>query len=87
MIISEEILSILVCPESKNPLELASDSVTQSLNKLILNSSVVNKEGRMVNAECESFLITKDGVTAYPIRDGIPVLLIEEGITIDKFDL
>jgi uncharacterized protein YbaR (Trm112 family) len=51
--ISKELLEILCCPKTKQPLHEAKD-----------------------------LLITKDEKIAYPIRNGIPVLLAEEAITL-----
>ena len=50
--VSEDLLSILVCPEDKGSLELVDDG---------------------------QFLLNPRNGYKYPIRDGVPVMLIEEG--------
>ena len=39
-----------------------------------------NRGGEAVKAPLEGALVRSDGQRAYPIRDGIPRLLIDEGI-------
>jgi uncharacterized protein YbaR (Trm112 family) len=80
MLISDKIIEILVCPESQQSLALAPDSVIQELNQKVALRLLhtVNKE--LVAEELSAGLIRKDGSVIYPIKQGIPVLLIEEGI-------
>ena len=79
--ISEEILSILVCPENKESLILAEASEVEMINEHISKGGLFNADGAAVPKESsDGFLIRADRKVAYPIKDGIPVLLIEEGI-------
>lgn len=61
--ISKELLNILCCPKTKQPLHEAN---AEELEKLGISAA----------------LITADKKIAYPVRQGIPVLLTEEAITL-----
>ncbi len=64
--ISDEVLAMLVCPETKQPLRLASeDEVSQWTAETTF----------------EGALVAGDGSRAYPIRDGFPVIVISEQLT------
>lgn len=78
--ISHELLSILACPESKQKLFIAKDETVTELNGLIPLEKITTVEGAPVKGEVETLLIREDTTVGYPVREGIPVLLIEEGI-------
>ena len=80
MPVSEELLEILVCPESRQPLTPASAEQLQTLNEKISAGSVRNRGGEAVQKPLEEALIRQDGRILYPVDDGIPVMLIEESI-------
>lgn len=63
-VIAPELLALLVCPLTHQPLHIAS---AEGLARLRLEAALVRADGRI----------------AYPIRDGIPVLLPEEAIPLD----
>lgn len=74
------LLGILCCPTTHVPLELMPDSKLHRLNALIGEQKVKNRESLVVAEPLDQALMTRDGRLAYPVRDGIPVLLEEEGI-------
>lgn len=80
MSLDPELLAILVCPHNKKPLRLASDDEIASLNSQITSGKVSNCGDNTVEMPLEAGLIREDGAILYPIREGIPVLLSEEGI-------
>jgi uncharacterized protein YbaR (Trm112 family) len=69
MPLTDALLKILRCPESGQPLRLATDEELSALNKC--------QECPLVAA-----LVRKDRLKAYPIRDGLPILLIDQAIDI-----
>ena len=81
--ISNELLAILVCPESKSPVSIASDLVLDKINLKISEGKLTNRAGQIISKNLEAALIREDLKVIYPIVDGIPVMLIEEGITVD----
>jgi uncharacterized protein YbaR (Trm112 family) len=82
--IDEHLLSLLACPESRQPLRLAEASLVETTNQQISQGAVKNKKGEVIKQPLEGALIREDNSVVYPIREGIPDLLIEEGIVISQ---
>ena len=61
-----KLLDILVCPETKQPLRVADEALIASL--------------RARGVLIEAGLVRADGAVLYPVRDGVPVMLIDEAI-------
>ena len=78
MPVSPELLEILVCPETKQPVALADDAVLAALNAKIDAGSLRNRGGNKVEKPITEGLVREDGKVLYPVDDGIPVMLIEE---------
>ena len=78
--VSEELLEILVCPETKQPVQLASADVLKKLCEDIAAGRVRNRGGETLTEPIEEGLVREDGRILYPVDDGIPVMLIEESI-------
>ena len=80
--VSQELLEILVCPETRKPVALADAQTLASLNEKIRAGELRNRGGAKVEEELAEGLLREDGKVLYPIDDGIPVMLIEESIEI-----
>jgi len=80
MPISSELLEILVCPETKQPVAMAGEETLAQLNQKIAAGSVRNRGGDKVERPITEGLIREDAAVLYPVDDGIPVMLIEESI-------
>ncbi|WP_290747137.1 Trm112 family protein [Fibrobacter sp. UBA4309] len=74
------LLDILCCPVTRASLKLADDSCLQSLNRAIDAGTLKNAAGETVSEKMEEALVSADGKRAYPVREGIPVLLSDEAI-------
>jgi uncharacterized protein YbaR (Trm112 family) len=70
--VSKDLLEILCCPTTKQPLQEASSIELEKINSTLAKG----KE------KLEAALLTMDKKYAYPIRNKIPVLLAEECISI-----
>ncbi len=82
MPVSSELLEILVCPETKQPVRLAGDDVLAKLNAEIETGKLRNRGGEPVGKRVEEALIREDGKILYIVDDSIPVMLIEESIEV-----
>jgi uncharacterized protein len=80
MPISSELLEILVCPETKQPVALAGADVLARLNAEVDAGRLRNRGGDTVKSRIAEGLVREDGKILYPIDDDIPVMLIEESI-------
>ena len=80
--LDKELLEILACPETKEPVGLADEVLVARLNERIEKGELVNRGGEKVVGRIEAALVRHDGKVAYPVRDGIPIMLVEEGIAL-----
>lgn len=76
--LSEELLKILVCPETKQPVRLLEPAELQRVNESIRKGQLRNRGGQLVDVPLDGALVREDGRVAYPIRTDIPVILVEE---------
>lgn len=80
MSFDKALLDIVCCPVTYMPLALMPDDDLQHLNTLIGERKIKNRDNRVVTEPLDEALVTRDGRLAYPVRDGIPVLLEDQGI-------
>ena len=80
--VDPELLAILRCPESLQPVRLADDSMVQRLLQQARQGTLKNLQGAKVEADFEGLLVREDGNRAYHVRDGIPVMLIDEAVAL-----
>jgi uncharacterized protein YbaR (Trm112 family) len=78
--IDKDLLAILACPETHQPLAEASADLVQRVNAAIASGAQKNVGGAPVEQPIEAGLVREDKKILYPIRDEIPVLLVEEGL-------
>ncbi len=78
--IDEELLQILACPETKEPVRLADQELVERVNAAIAAGNLKNQGGETVSEAIDGGLVREDGARLYPIRDEIPVMLVEEAI-------
>ncbi len=82
--IDQSLLDVLVCPETKQPLHVAGADVLQTLNESIEKGIVTNRGGKSVEVRLDGALVREDGNVLYPVRDEIPIMLIDESISLTK---
>ena len=78
--VDPELLEILVCPETRQPVREAEPELVQRLNAAIAAGSVKNAAGEVVRDAVEGGLVREDRRVVYPVREGIPIMLIDEAI-------
>ena len=82
-----ELLALLVCPETHQDVVLATSEEITELNDAIRRGRVRTIAGKVADQPVEGALIRIDRAVAYPIRDGIPVMLVAEGLGIAQVNL
>ncbi len=85
--IAPDLLAILCCPETKQEVSLLQPNIIERFNQRIAKGELHTKAGQPVTEKIDGGLIRKDESVVYPIRDQIPIMLIEEGIVVEKSDL
>ena len=73
-------LDLLVCPASRQPLALLEKAGLDALNDAIAAVSVMRDDDTPQSEPLREALVTRDRRTVYRVDDGIPVLLVEEGL-------
>jgi uncharacterized protein YbaR (Trm112 family) len=82
MALDAQLLSLLVCPETRAPLKLADEATIARINQKIDEANCQNRAGKKVERALEGGLIRADGQWLYPIWDDIPDLIIEDAISL-----
>lgn len=81
MSVPEWLLSVLACPERPDlGLALVEGEALAPLNARIRAGGVADRGGRAVSEALAQALVRADGRVAYPVRDGIPHLIVDEGL-------
>jgi uncharacterized protein len=84
MAISKELLDILLCPDSKQSLTLADPVMLDTLNQRIRQGTLTNRGGAVVSEPIDGGLVREDRRYLYPVRDDIPIMLIDEAIPLPE---
>ncbi len=84
MLIDPELLNILVCPQTHQPVALADEALVRRVNENIAAGTARNGEGRAIEEPVDGGLVREDGRVLYPIRDELPIMLIDEAIVIGE---
>lgn len=79
---NDELLKDLCCPESRQSLSPADDDLVRRLNDEVKNGTLKNRSGQKIEDAFDGGLIREDGKALYPVRQGIPVLLVAEAISV-----
>ena len=79
-----KLLDILACPATRQPLSLLEPRGLDALNQAIAAGGIALVDGSPQREAVREALVTRDRKLAYRIDDGIPVLLVEEGIALGQ---
>ncbi|MES2570234.1 MAG: hypothetical protein V4710_09300 [Verrucomicrobiota bacterium] len=76
------LFALLRCPETHQTLAIASRKLIDSLEAARLAGALCDQSGNRVEYAIEVGLVRRDEKRFYPIREGLPVLLIGESIAL-----
>lgn len=82
--IQKDLLTLLVCPATRQPLVEGDAELLARLNAEVAAGRLENAGGTAVTEPLEVVLVREDGRVGYPVRNGIPVLLEEEGLPLGE---
>ena len=82
--VDKDLLAILCCPETKLDVSLADETLIGKLNDAVSRGVLKNRAQKPVTEVLDGGLIRSDRKVLYPIREDIPVMLIEEGIPLEQ---
>ena len=84
--IDSNLLDIICCPVTRLPMEVMSEAMLRGVNLRIGDLKLVSRDGTVLTEELQQALITRDGKLAYPVQDGIPVLLEDCVIVLSQLE-
>ncbi|GMV94313.1 MAG: hypothetical protein AMXMBFR82_40910 [Candidatus Hydrogenedentota bacterium] len=82
--VDPELLNILVCPENKTPVSEADSELVAKINAAIESGTLKNRAGEQVQEHIDGGLVREDRQYLYPVRDDIPIMLIDEAIPLEN---
>ena len=82
--IDPELLKIMCCPETHQPVALGDPSLIERLNRQIAAGQVKNRANQSVTEKIDGGLVREDRKFIYPVRGDIPIMLIDEAIPITE---
>lgn len=84
MTFDSKLLDIICCPVTHVPLKRLASNELGQLNRLIGDGKIRSRDDALVTEPWAAGLVTEDGKLAYPVADGIPVLLEESAVTMSQ---
>ena len=85
--INTELLKILRCPETGQELDYLEGAVIGRINAAIKEGILKNRGDQTIQGPIEAGLLRKDRKYLYFITEGVPIMLIDEAIAFEKFDV
>ena len=84
--INKELLEILCCPETKQNIQYLEGAVINTINAAIKKGNLKNRDNQTVKDPIDAGLLREDRKYLYPVREDIPIMLIDEAIPFAEFD-
>ena len=78
--ISNDLLAILCCPETKQDLAVADTGLIDKINQRIEHGDLKTRGGGKITQKIDAGLVRSDKQYLFLIRQDIPAMLIDEAI-------
>ena len=85
-LIDNQLLEILRCPQDRSPLSRAEPELIERANRGIASGQIANLAGQPLKKPSDGGLVRAAGDVMYPVVDGIPVMLPDEGIALSQLE-
>jgi uncharacterized protein YbaR (Trm112 family) len=82
--VSAELLALLRCPETMQPLSFASPEQLARVEAGRAADSLRDRAGKPVAEPISEGLVRADGRLLFQVRDGIPILLLDEAVPLGE---
>lgn len=79
-----ELIDILCCPETHQKLRLIPPTLLEQVNLRAQAGKLKTRAGEPVKHPIDGGLVRSDGRVIYPVRQGIPILLIGDSFEWDE---
>lgn len=76
------LVDILVCPETRANVAVATPDLVKQINAAIERGVLFTKGGDRLTDKIDNALVRQDNEVAYMVRDGIPIMLVAQQISL-----
>ena len=80
--VGDDVIELLECPLTRQPLEWASDAVLGRLELLRKQARLLDRSGTPLIDALLAGLVNREGSVFYPVSNGLPVLLKERSVAL-----
>ena len=80
--VGDEVIGLLECPVTRQPLEWASDAVLSRLELLRKQGRLLDRSGASLIDQLCAGMVNREGSVFYPVSNGLPVLLKERSVAL-----
>lgn len=87
MNITDDLLPLLRCPITHQPLADAGLDVVEHANRMIEERKLTNRLGESVEDTFDGGLVNRESTWLYAVRDHIACLLADEAISLTQLDI
>jgi uncharacterized protein YbaR (Trm112 family) len=84
MPVNPELLEILICPETRQKLRIATEEELTRLKEQCERGVLRDRGGTKVESIIKEGLVREDGQVLYIVDEGIPIMLTDESVELQS---